>query len=219
MTASDLDTPKYPQRVVAAVSGVQPKTIQTWVNRGIVSTKDSGLGTGHRRLYSARDVVCFVVLGRLQRLGLVGSPASEIADEIRARCESIVGHRSNLNPKRNRELYLFVSPLMGDHIESFRPDAVAGAQVDRFLIRYGAPGGSMLAQLTADTITGCQLLRQDAGLFMNVGQVVETTIEILGDAGIGKSALLTSIPEERDAARRQTTGSGDRAKGRRRFVP
>jgi hypothetical protein len=86
MRPFDLDRPQFPQRVVAALSGVAPKTIQTWERRGVVSGQGRVRpGTGHQRLYSIKDAIEIVVLGRLGNFGMFGSKATKIARAIRSR--------------------------------------------------------------------------------------------------------------------------------------
>ena len=177
MKSSDLDTPRYPQKVAAALSGIQPKTMQTWLNRGLLQpTGKPGPGTGHHRLYSAHDVLGIVVLGRLTKVGVVGPLACQIAQGIRSRLREY----RKVQSEGNGELHVFISHSAGDYPvkpppEMTVPEAPAGEGVDFALVDDA--GKNLMVQ--CKHCNGLREYQNDAAVFLNLGRVIDQTLSDL----------------------------------------
>ena len=179
MKSSDLDTPRYPQKVAAALSGIQPKTMQTWLNRGLLQPAGKpkpGPGTGHHRLYSAHDVLGIVVLGRLTKVGVVGPLACQIAQGIRARLKDY----RKVQSESDGEFHNFISHSAGDYPvkpppEMTVPEAPAGEGVDFALVDDA--GKNLMVQ--CKHCNGLREYQNDAAVFLNLGRVIDQTLSDL----------------------------------------
>jgi DNA-binding transcriptional MerR regulator len=71
---------------VSALTGIPPRTIREWDERGLVrpSVRPSGgRGRGGERLYSFLDVLALRAAGELRRLGVRGRALTHVAEYLR----------------------------------------------------------------------------------------------------------------------------------------
>ena len=175
-----LDLPRFSQKVVAELSGIQPKTMQTWLNRGLLKPQGKpGPGTGHHRLYSAQDVLGFVVLGRLTKLGITGPKACQVAQGIRNRCDLLHEHM-DVQRERDGDLHVFISYSAKDHFEKLPlemplPEAPACMGFD---FSFGDDAGrTVVVQLKK---SGClQECQGDTAVIMNISRMINQTLSDL----------------------------------------
>lgn len=88
----DIDEPRYPQRVVLAVIGVDANRYQQWIKRGVlknprgddalVGAMTSHPGRGRERLYSALSVIKLAAVARVTDLGVPVSLAVTLAGAL-----------------------------------------------------------------------------------------------------------------------------------------
>lgn len=82
-TMNDLLTPMFQQTDILKVCGLSAVTLQNWNARGFGRPSvPQKVGTGHRRIYSAFDVITLSMMERLTALKLPVSFAWELAKEI-----------------------------------------------------------------------------------------------------------------------------------------
>src|ERR1035437_8452315 len=75
----DFSKPQFQNSHLAQVTGLSSDTLQTWANRGLLTSSTPGrVGSGQRRLYSAADVIHVCLLQKLMAFGLPVSVASEM---------------------------------------------------------------------------------------------------------------------------------------------
>lgn len=73
--------PQFVNADVMRATGLNMPTIQTWVNRGLITpASEKNPGHGQRRFYSLKNIIWFAVMGRTTEWGLPVSLAAEIAD-------------------------------------------------------------------------------------------------------------------------------------------
>lgn len=89
----NLFDPQFTHAEVCHVTGLADETLQQWGKRGILNLRFVGPGAasfeapgkGHRRLYSASDVMQIAALAQLSRLGLSPSRlVGTVAEVVRA---------------------------------------------------------------------------------------------------------------------------------------
>lgn len=80
MATEKLTTPRYPQPEVLQVTRLRPAVLQTWINRAAIKLSEQYPGYGHRRLYSALDVVKLAVMRRMADMQLSLAVSQEIAE-------------------------------------------------------------------------------------------------------------------------------------------
>lgn len=76
-----LNAPQFVNAEVMRATGLTMATIQTWVNRGLITpASEKNPGHGQRRFYSLKNIIWLTVMGRVTEWGLPVSLAAEIAD-------------------------------------------------------------------------------------------------------------------------------------------
>ncbi len=77
----DQNTPQFVNSDVMRATGLNMPTIQTWVNRGLITpASEKNPGHGQRRFYSLKNIIWLTVMARVTEWGLPVSLAAEIAD-------------------------------------------------------------------------------------------------------------------------------------------
>jgi DNA-binding transcriptional MerR regulator len=77
----ELNAPQFVNSDVMRATGLNMPTIQTWVNRGLITpASEKNPGHGQRRFYSLKNIIWLTVMGRVTEWGLPVSLAAEIAD-------------------------------------------------------------------------------------------------------------------------------------------
>lgn len=76
-----LNAPQFVNSDVMRATGLNMPTIQTWVNRGLITpASEKNPGHGQRRFYSLKNIIWLTVMGRVTEWGIPVSLAAEIAD-------------------------------------------------------------------------------------------------------------------------------------------
>ena len=70
VVARCIDTPKFPLKQTAEMSGVHPKRIQQWIHRGQLKTKYVTSGTGDQRQFTFTEIGQIVLLQELSDSGI-----------------------------------------------------------------------------------------------------------------------------------------------------
>ncbi len=70
---------------IAKAIGAPSKTVESWVQRGIIKPTHRGIGHGHYSLFSLRDVVAIAVLRDLRQRGMPTESAAAAANWLMAR--------------------------------------------------------------------------------------------------------------------------------------
>jgi DNA-binding transcriptional MerR regulator len=68
--AKFIDTPKFPLKDAAEISGVHPKRIQQWIHRGQLKTAYQTVGTGDQRKFTFNEIGHIAMLGQLSDSGV-----------------------------------------------------------------------------------------------------------------------------------------------------
>ncbi|MCC6393510.1 MAG: MerR family transcriptional regulator [Bryobacterales bacterium] len=77
----DQNNPQFVNSDVMRATGLTMATIQTWVNRGLITpASEKNPGHGQRRFYSLKNIIWLTVMARVTEWGLPVSLAAEIAD-------------------------------------------------------------------------------------------------------------------------------------------
>lgn len=77
-----MKTPRYTGPEVLKVTLLKPETLQTWVNRKVVTLAEQNPGRGKRRLYSASDVVKLAIMRRCDDLKIALSTSTDLAESV-----------------------------------------------------------------------------------------------------------------------------------------
>jgi len=93
----ELDEALYQAADVAEITGLKPKTITNWTDRGLGNPYGGRQGRGRSRLYSGRDLLRFALMRHLDEVGVA------IAAMVRM-CNSAFG--DSFSPRNARYLVL-----------------------------------------------------------------------------------------------------------------
>lgn len=85
---SPMNTPRYTGPEVLKVTHLKPETLQTWVNRNVVTLAEQNPGRGKRRLYSAVDVVKLAIMRRCDDLKIALSISTDLAESVAKQLEN-----------------------------------------------------------------------------------------------------------------------------------
>lgn len=177
----DFSKPQFQNSHLAQVTGLTSDTLQTWANRGLLTSSTPGrVGSGQRRLYSAADVIHVRLIQKLMAFGLPVSVASEICsarlnDET---VEFIYQLHSQFNDKILMCISRTSSGYKAEYVNMSRGQAVSLEGAAASVLEPGRPEDSPVVRACEALATA--VTQRGAALTVNLGELIGETIETLG---------------------------------------
>ena len=195
----DLTAARFTQQEVIRVTGVQAVTLQTWVNRKLITQAAGNPGAGQRRLYSPVAVIAIRLMIELSAYNVAPSAAQRFIDWI---IENLVRRERDwygrnyfvkLRPAAGAIVVSGVT-LEGLAVEEDRRDPSKVTLLGILRPHHGMERG-LLGQMERRTLYARKSMQ-----IILVGEIIQDTLDLLARLAAGDDLTHDPLREEFDRA-------------------